>query len=1331
MTATATARIDMRIWTIATTLVAINACCAGAAEPAAPVSPLPPIDKASWIWGDMGSDVCEFRVEVALPKAPTAASVLITADNGYELYVNGAKIGYDIGPDGDVWGSIERWDVKAHLAAGPNVIGVRGICLGGQRGVIAAVRVEMDGANPLELLTGPAWQVAMEGEPEKYSVRTYRPGKEWKAATALGPMGMAPWGKLTFQGSTGGRRSGSLPVRLALAEPEAGFAWPGSVAFLADDCSIYKPLRGEAWGVEFRIGDWTRAYTMFDLPCPSKIARRLCVLDATGPGAKPRTLIDAGKGVIGSPSASFDGKSIYVAMAPEGTSFFHIYRVPLDGSAPKRLTDGPFHDIDPCELPDGRIVFTSTRIGTFEEYHAAPSRALFIMNADGSAVRSITHTPIFDNEPKVLPDGRIAFVRSDNFFGRAKVETLIHAFRPDGTAGQTEFGADVGPVYGHRLRLLGYGSPAPLPDGRVAYLSQHGNFVGKPGASESTFHRLPDAMGDLAPLTDGRLLATVLAAGRDRRSRVLAVLDPNTNQMVKLYESGDVPIHSPVSLSPRPLPPALPDTVDASWTAHPAATGKLYCQNVRITRKTHADWDQIRAIRVLRSRAVSMRSSHWDFVHQGKEVTELGTVPIAPDGSFSVEVPADVPIAFQAVDSQGRSELNEMSWIFVRPGESRSCVGCHDRHDAGPPSIRRAESQRAAPLKLLDRGLPHRWRGNNPGVSGMMDLQFERFREVASLNRYRDTGTTLEPGRAEVQAWAARLRDDDEWVRISAANRLALARDKSVAPALAEALKSPGRELRVAAAMALAACGTRDSVAPLLDRLEDEDAIVAQAAAIALEGLTAHAEKVDLPATAEARRRQAAAWRQWLRDNPWPKIEADLIGQIGKDDRAQRRRAIVALGHIGGQAACDALRAYVAGEKDKNPYPPFVGDNRTDHFTFDAASPLNPRTLQSAVRALGYLGDAGAVPLLRQVLTDHVTPKTGNLFLAEAAAEALGWIGTSETEAVLIETFARLGGYSTYVGWYSDHPALYACHSSPVHARVIEALDRMGSARAGPIVPHIIRSIPTDPDRALYLETDTYELLAGRVIRRSGRGDELINTCLALLGDQAAKPSDELAQAVAFTVNAWAGKPCPQNRAAHLLASICRESRYAPAIRAAYERYRAKPEETFPRKLNNPPVFQVKLPHRHWVLLYLARALGNLHDAGAVDMLLASLTPELNEARHGRPDPSEPNIHLLQMEATPCWRAAAARALGHIGDRRVVPTLLSVVANLDNAVDTRYAAAEALLLLADAKTAPAIQRLADHYPEVSTRRKLLEACEPFVSPRAAASDAPAGPHRYP
>ena len=111
-------------------------------------------------------------------------------------------------------------------------------------------------------------------------------------------------------------------------------------------------------------------------------------------------------------------------------------------------------------------------------------------------------------------------------------------------------------------------------------------------------------------------------------------------------------------------------------------------------------------------------------------------MPLAPDGSFNVEVPADMPIALQAVDAEGRSELNQMSWIYVRPGERRSCIGCHHRRDA-TPALDRPMSQAlvARPLKLLGQGQAHRFRGNNSGVTGMMDVQFERFRETASLNR--------------------------------------------------------------------------------------------------------------------------------------------------------------------------------------------------------------------------------------------------------------------------------------------------------------------------------------------------------------------------------------------------------------------------------------------------------------------------------------------------------------------------------------------------------------------------------------------------------------------
>jgi len=55
----------------------------------------------------------------------------------------------------------------------------------------------------------------------------------------------------------------------------------------------------------------------------------------------------------------------------------------------------------------------------------------------------------------------------------------------------------------------------------------------------------------------------------------------------------------------------------------------------------------------------------------------LGYVPIEPDGSFKIEVPADIPVALTAVDSAGRGFQTHTNWIQVRPGETRTCNGCH------------------------------------------------------------------------------------------------------------------------------------------------------------------------------------------------------------------------------------------------------------------------------------------------------------------------------------------------------------------------------------------------------------------------------------------------------------------------------------------------------------------------------------------------------------------------------------------------------------------------------------------------------------------------------
>lgn len=62
------------------------------------------------------------------------------------------------------------------------------------------------------------------------------------------------------------------------------------------------------------------------------------------------------------------------------------------------------------------------------------------------------------------------------------------------------------------------------------------------------------------------------------------------------------------------------------------------------------------------------------------------------------------------------------------------------------------------------------------------------------------------------------------------------------------------------------------------------------------------------------------------------------------------------------------------------------------------------------------------------------------------------------------------------------------------------------------------------------------------------------------------------------------------------------------------------------------------------------------------------------------------------------------------GDPRATPSLPQAVANLDNALDVRHSAAQALVLLGDRSHLHELQGLATDCPEVATRRLLLEAC---------------------
>lgn len=120
---------------------------------------------------------------------------------------------------------------------------------------------------------------------------------------------------------------------------------------------------------------------------------------------------------------------------------------------PSDLTAELGHDLDPHYLPDGRIVFTSTRqsrsrailldegkpqYAAQDEDDNEPAFLLHVMSDDGSGIEQISFNQSHDFDPSVLSNGQIVFSRWDNAPGNDAVN--IYRMNPDGSALELLYG---------------------------------------------------------------------------------------------------------------------------------------------------------------------------------------------------------------------------------------------------------------------------------------------------------------------------------------------------------------------------------------------------------------------------------------------------------------------------------------------------------------------------------------------------------------------------------------------------------------------------------------------------------------------------------------------------------------------------------------------------------------------------------------------------------------------------------------------------------------------------------------------------------------------------
>ena len=85
----------------------------------------------------------------------------------------------------------------------------------------------------------------------------------------------------------------------------------------------------------------------------------------------------------------------------------------------------------------------------------------------------------------------------------------------------------------------------------------------------------------------------------------------------------------------------------------------------------------------------------------------LGTVPVEPDGSASFRVPAGVTLYLQALDESGMAVQTMRSGIYLQPGQTQTCIGCHERRTTAPSNQIALAAQRDP--SLLTPGPPGSW----------------------------------------------------------------------------------------------------------------------------------------------------------------------------------------------------------------------------------------------------------------------------------------------------------------------------------------------------------------------------------------------------------------------------------------------------------------------------------------------------------------------------------------------------------------------------------------------------------------------------------------------
>ncbi|MBI5387806.1 MAG: discoidin domain-containing protein [Verrucomicrobia bacterium] len=430
------------------------------------------------------------------------------------------------------------------------------------------------------------------------------------------------------------------------------------------------------------------------------------------------------------------------ANVPED-AFFHLFEMNVDGSGRRQITRGKYDDFDGRYLPDGRIVFLSTRRGQslqagrdtaertltqpdlpdcYVRCGGGPERpvavyTLHTMNANGSGLCAISPFEMFEWTPEIARDGSILYSRWD-YIDRDNMPYMgLWAINPDGANARMVFKNytkaphctfEPKPVPGspkivftasaHHAQTMGSlvlldpsaGTEGGEPITRLTPEVPFPEIEAWPKTSYASPWPLSERFYVVAWGHEGARVPGPSgwnrwhAVQRPADGMALYLFDAATQTRELLWADPLTALSDPIPVRPRERPPVVASAL--AWDG--PKEGRFLLTDVYRGLKTvkRGDIKSLRLVAVPPKTHPTMDFPNMGITRDDPGKCVLGTVPVEEDGSAHFRVPSGVIVFFQALDARGLAVQTMRSATHVQPGQTLSCIGCHEHRQQAPPA---------------------------------------------------------------------------------------------------------------------------------------------------------------------------------------------------------------------------------------------------------------------------------------------------------------------------------------------------------------------------------------------------------------------------------------------------------------------------------------------------------------------------------------------------------------------------------------------------------------------------------------------------------------------